>query len=256
MRVATRTSSATRVASSAGSRRARDCRSPMLVAADGADGLAPLAPYDRIIATCAVPWIPPAWIEQLRPGGVMLVDVRGTMSAGNIAKLHRRDGDVVEGRLWAEYGGFMGMQHELAVHPGRSCPTDTAHTIERTSVAGPEVVGGPDGPLAFFVQLHLPTGTQLRQAGEGDDLVTRLVAPDGSWSDVSHASDPSHRYQVVEGGPQPLWRMVEAALERYVALGRPAWQRFGITASTSAQHVWLDSPDSGLTWPIAETSFP
>ncbi len=229
---------------------------PTLATADGVDGLARHAPYDRIIATCAVSRIPAGWIEQLRPGGMLLVDVRGTLSAGNIARLHRRDGGVVEGRLWAEYGGFMGMQHELVVHPGQSYATDTAHVIERTSVAGPEVVSWPDGPLAFFVQLHLPTGTQLRRVGEGDDLVTRLIAPDGSWCDVNHRPDRSRRYRVVEGGPQPLWRTVESALERYVALGRPAWQRFGITASAARQHVWLDSPDSGLTWPIAESSFP
>jgi methyltransferase of ATP-grasp peptide maturase system len=229
---------------------------PTLATADGADGLALHAPYDRIIATCAVTRIPAAWIEQLRPGGIMLVDVRGAMSAGNIAKLHRRDGDVVEGRLWTEYGGFMEMQHALAVHPGRSYPSDVTDTTERTTTAGPEAVDGRDGPLAFFAQLHLPAGTQLRRTGEGDDLVTRLIAPDGSWCDVSHRSDHARRYRAVEGGPQRLWRTVEGALERYMALGRPAWQRFGITASATHQSIWLDSPGSGLTWPIVESSFP
>ncbi|MGH3995296.1 MAG: methyltransferase domain-containing protein, partial [Pseudonocardiaceae bacterium] len=46
---------------------------PALVAADGAEGLAGHAPFDRIIATCSVRAIPPAWIHQLAPGGLLLV---------------------------------------------------------------------------------------------------------------------------------------------------------------------------------------
>ncbi len=43
--------------------------SPTLATADGANGLPEHSPYDRILATCSVQYIPPAWIEQLRPGG-------------------------------------------------------------------------------------------------------------------------------------------------------------------------------------------
>ncbi|MGH3932938.1 MAG: methyltransferase domain-containing protein, partial [Pseudonocardiaceae bacterium] len=57
---------------------------PTLVAADGAGGLAEYAPFDRIIATCSVPAIPLAWIEQLRPGGRILADVEGPLGAGNL----------------------------------------------------------------------------------------------------------------------------------------------------------------------------
>lgn len=42
---------------------------PVLITADGADGAPAYAPFDRIIATCAIPAIPTAWLEQLAPGG-------------------------------------------------------------------------------------------------------------------------------------------------------------------------------------------
>ena len=51
-----------------------------VVAADGAAGYPPGAPYDRIIATVGVSDLAPAWREQLVPGGRIVVplDLRGS----------------------------------------------------------------------------------------------------------------------------------------------------------------------------------
>jgi protein-L-isoaspartate(D-aspartate) O-methyltransferase len=54
---------------------------PTLVAADGAAGLAEHAPFDRIIATCAVPAVPWAWVEQTSPAGVILTDLKAARGA-------------------------------------------------------------------------------------------------------------------------------------------------------------------------------
>ncbi|MGH3961691.1 MAG: MvdC/MvdD family ATP grasp protein [Pseudonocardiaceae bacterium] len=54
---------------------------PTLVTGDGAQGLPGTAPFDRIIATCAVPAIPTQWITQLREGGVIVTDLRGDISS-------------------------------------------------------------------------------------------------------------------------------------------------------------------------------
>ncbi|WP_327291064.1 methyltransferase domain-containing protein [Streptomyces sp. NBC_01198] len=57
-----------------------------VVTGDGALGHPPGAPYDRVIATCELPAIPPAWTEQCRPGarilapfatGLVVLTVRG-----------------------------------------------------------------------------------------------------------------------------------------------------------------------------------
>lgn len=44
-----------------------------VVQGDGALGYPPAAPYDRIVATVGLPDIPPAWPEQLAPGGKIVV---------------------------------------------------------------------------------------------------------------------------------------------------------------------------------------
>ena len=46
-----------------------------VVLADGAQGYAPRASYDRIIATAGVWDIPPAWLRQLRPDGLLVLPI-------------------------------------------------------------------------------------------------------------------------------------------------------------------------------------
>ncbi|NUS16131.1 MAG: methyltransferase domain-containing protein [Streptomyces sp.] len=43
-----------------------------VVTGDGASGYPPGAPYDRVMATCELPSIPPAWIAQCRTGALVL----------------------------------------------------------------------------------------------------------------------------------------------------------------------------------------
>lgn len=54
-------------------------RSVTVVCADGVNGYAPAAPYDRIIATVGVWDLAPAWLDQLAPEGRIVVplDLRG-----------------------------------------------------------------------------------------------------------------------------------------------------------------------------------
>jgi protein-L-isoaspartate(D-aspartate) O-methyltransferase len=54
-----------------------------VVTADGAAGYPPSAPYDRVIATVGVSDLAPSWLDQMSPGGRIVVplDVRGTQVA-------------------------------------------------------------------------------------------------------------------------------------------------------------------------------
>jgi len=42
---------------------------------DGFEGLLAYEPFDKIIITCGAPFIPPKLIEQLKPGGIMVVPI-------------------------------------------------------------------------------------------------------------------------------------------------------------------------------------
>ena len=42
---------------------------------DGFEGLPSFAPFDKIIITCGAPFVPPKLVEQLKPGGIMVIPV-------------------------------------------------------------------------------------------------------------------------------------------------------------------------------------
>src|SRR6201994_363364 len=84
-----------------------------VVAADGAEGYPPGAPYDRIIATVGVSDLAPAWLHQAAPGARIVVplDVRGSQ----LAVAFGRSGS---GGHWVSRSiapcGFMRMRGSLA----------------------------------------------------------------------------------------------------------------------------------------------
>jgi len=64
-------------------------RNVKIVAGDGSLGLPVSAPYDAIIVSAAAPQAPPALVEQLAPGGRLLVPVGDTQQ--QVLQLVRRD---------------------------------------------------------------------------------------------------------------------------------------------------------------------
>ncbi|MFE0809011.1 methyltransferase domain-containing protein [Streptomyces sp. NPDC058848] len=67
---------------------------PAVVTGDGARGVPERAPYDRVLATCALPSVPRAWLAQCRPGGRVL-----TPLATGLAVLTVHDAGHAEGRF-------------------------------------------------------------------------------------------------------------------------------------------------------------
>lgn len=133
---------------------------PTLAVRDGSEGLAAYAPYDRIIVTCGMPFIPTPWITQLAPGGLLLVDLEGPLSAGNLIAL-RRHGEVeqLSGRFLPWFGRFLPMRRDVTAadhhlpspEPDITAPVDT----DWTTVDPAEL----DGEFRLLAQLHLPSGT-------------------------------------------------------------------------------------------------
>jgi protein-L-isoaspartate O-methyltransferase len=228
---------------------------PTLVARDGAEGVAEHAPYDRIIVTCGMPCIPAGWITQLAPGGLLLVDLEGPLSAGNMAAL-RRDGAApeVRGRFLPWFGRFLPMRRNVTAadyHLPQPDRDTTAPVESGCTTVDPVKL---DNEFRFLAQLHLPSGTFHTLTAPPDahqPTHTRLVSPDGSWCDVAREPTADGKHELRQAGPQRLWDTVETAYHQWCALGEPEWSRFGITATPTSQHMWLDDPyESPHQWPL------
>jgi protein-L-isoaspartate(D-aspartate) O-methyltransferase len=65
-----------------------------LIQADGSAGHAAGAPYDRVLVTCAVEAVPPALIDQVADGGILVAPVGPTGGTQQITRITRRDGQT------------------------------------------------------------------------------------------------------------------------------------------------------------------
>ena len=226
---------------------------PTLVAADGAHGLPQHAPYDRIIATCSVPAIPWAWVRQIREEGLILADVKIGKQTGNLVLL-RRNGQRAEGRFDPTYGSFMGIRRDGDTYQRSRADPASRHRDSAQQRITTLDLTRPWEHTAFWFFAHtaLPPGTSCSLRGDGPDQPPRntvLHAPDSSWCEVREDPDNGVR-QVWEAGPHPLWRIIEDTHTAWVRLGKPGWERFGLTATPDRQFIWLDTPDCQHTWPL------
>ncbi len=132
-----------------------------VVCADGWGGWLGAAPYDRLIVTFSAHDIAPAWFEQLREGG-RLVLPWGAPNAQQRAVAFRKEG----GRLVMEslhFCGFMPMRGAHAWSP----PPDTGSGRNWRDWLFP---GQPEGDPTALIAYPLGSAPA---AGEGQHLIKR-----------------------------------------------------------------------------------
>ncbi|MFH7336266.1 methyltransferase domain-containing protein [Streptomyces sp. KHY 26] len=90
---------------------AAGCR-PVVVTGDGARGVPERAPFDRIIATCALSTVPRAWLAQCRPGARILIPL-----ATGLLALTVRDAEHAEGRFLHTAAYFVPLRGQGRAEP-------------------------------------------------------------------------------------------------------------------------------------------
>ncbi|RZQ64328.1 methyltransferase domain-containing protein [Amycolatopsis suaedae] len=217
---------------------------PVCEVADGLRGFAARAPYDRVLCTCSVSAIPPEWLRQTRPGGLVVTTLNRPIGAGLVRVRSGGDG-TGRGRVLPRDGRFMPLRaHRFGADDAVLARARAGGPRRRANLALRTVMD-PASPFEFYAGLVLDG--VLPHFPPDASGVTYLVHPDGSW--VRHLLRDGSEF-VEQGGPRQLWDAVERADGDWRALGRPLRDRFGITVTEEAQYLWLDAPDSPHRWPL------
>ncbi|WP_328901719.1 MULTISPECIES: ATP-grasp peptide maturase system methyltransferase [unclassified Streptomyces] len=211
---------------------------PRLLIGDGLRGDPDGGPYDRLIATCSVRYIPLPWLHQVKPGGRILVTLSGWSYANALALLEVTGPGEATGRFLPGGTSFMiARPHDRPPRPTLTLlPGD-----ERASRIDPAKLDDWTG--GWIAQLAAPSVERL---GAGADQILWDVA---TGSQARTAPDSRGGWTVVQRGPVRLWDRVEEAVRKWQALGEPGQEAFRLTVSAARQRVCLGA-DESLGWEL------
>ncbi|MEU4209525.1 methyltransferase domain-containing protein [Streptomyces sp. NPDC026206] len=212
---------------------------------DGFQGYPDGAPYDRIIATCGLRSFPFAWVEQCRPGG-MIVAPWGT---------HYSNGDAVARLVVADDGGsasgaFTGPVEFMKLRAQRLSPVVHRDYVagsvadgeeSSTTITEAELVGDRFSPQSFALGLRVRGCLNvIADKRDGARPVWFYGLTDRSWACVQFRDQDTAR--VWQSGPRRLWDEVEVAYRWWLGRDKPEHTRFGLTVTPEEQRAWLDDP--------------
>ncbi|MGP3922778.1 ATP-grasp peptide maturase system methyltransferase [Streptomyces sp. 8N616] len=206
------------------------------VTGDGLLGNPRRAPYDRIIATCAVRRIPYTWIRQTRPGGIILATVGpGSWSYGTgLAKLTVKDDGTAEGRIIGP-SSFMPARSQAVVPVSGDLAACTAYAdTERKAIIEPDRLN--EWMPAFLAQLAAPGQLVRAVAGGGQETVYLF---DTSRESFAALTADAGEWTVRQGGPLAIWDAIEGAVAAWRDAGEPDISAVRVEVSPHAHVYWI-----------------
>jgi protein-L-isoaspartate(D-aspartate) O-methyltransferase len=179
---------------------------------DGAEGFAAAAPYDRIILTVGAWDLAPAWLEQLRPSGRLLLPLAVGGGSQKVVAFERADDHLVS--VSVRDGNFMALRGSLAPHvrwgtlfpePGLILGLYQVRTIDAEGVYAALLSPGVDTPVALHAQVEeIWRGFGLWLATREPSACTLGAVGDGAARDVvsgvfGTAAPFEHTFGLLEG---------------------------------------------------------
>jgi hypothetical protein len=209
---------------------------PHLIVGDGAERFPERAPYDRVHVTCGIHTVPYAWVEQARPGAVIVAPYCPGFGSNHALRLVVRADGTAVGRF-PGFASYMMMRSQRAAEIGEADPglarPFTSRVDPRTLAYAP-----PGADLAISTLTGLRSHTYRE-----DDFFRMWVMGDGDeWAAVSW--EPGRAaYEGYQIGGRGVWGEAVDAYFRWVSWGEPGRDRFGMTVTAEGQRVWLDTPE-------------
>lgn len=214
-----------------------------VVHGDALEGHATAAPFDLMHSGIGVPCVPPAWVEQLAPGGRLLTTLTTrTPSWPGQLLVTRTPAGSVEAVLRGGPRGYrplhgyrwltaVPLRPRIAADPGRP---------RSTRLAPP-----PDDAYGFWIAAAYLAPGLVR---DFQARTMTIVAPeDDSWAVAGLDGTTVRAY-----GPRDVWAELEEVHARWVGVGRPSTYRVEIPATGGPQHVASGTGTGALTWVLPD----
>jgi protein-L-isoaspartate O-methyltransferase len=217
---------------------------PTVAVADGFHGHAASAPYDRVISTCRVLQVPPAWIDQTRPGGLVLA-----MLPHGMAQLTVRADGSAEGHFHPVAFGFMYMREHWPPQPSSSALIELASgdgSTRPATDADDSLIEEP-ADAAIWMLVKLVSWVDVTRIYVSSTQRLYVDRFDYSWALLDYGEG-----QVTQGGPRRIWELAIELHREWWTRDRPDRERFGLTVTANRhQYVWLDDPSGQHRWDLA-----
>ncbi|WP_244375975.1 methyltransferase domain-containing protein [Streptomyces ficellus] len=202
---------------------------PNLACGDGEAGWSDEAPFDRVLATCALRTVPHPLVRQLVPGGILVAPLARDFWSGAIVQLTADGSGSATGRFQGS-ASYMPMRSHRPAPPPPVAETTCRPTIVTIDPRQLLSLG-----FALYAGARLP-GVRM----------VHVTRPDGAqvWLQDEHgaAATVSTGEAAYEYGARCLWQEAERVHAEYIALGSPGVHDFGLTVTAHAQQVWLHQP--------------
>lgn len=220
---------------------------PTLVTADGLHGFEPSAPYNRVIATCSVRNVPPAWIRQSAPGAIVLTTLSGWQYGSAYARLTVNADGTASGNFLPDTYSFMLARPHLPPTLNLSGIKDLSASPSRPARITFESLD--DWTARFIGQLASPDAQYTaRKVADGPMVEYLIDAISGSTASLTPHEDGIP--DVREHGPIALWSRVEQAITSWQHAGSPRIEQFRIEVGPDFQRVYLPG-DESLNWVVS-----
>lgn len=210
---------------------------------DGLWGRPSRAPYDRVIATCAVRRIPYTWVRQTKPGGIILTTVGSWPYGTGLAKVTVHDDGTAEGRIIGP-SSFMQARSQVQAPPADDLSARTAYADTRRPTRLPPTLMDQWMP-AFLTQLTLPCAQYVRaRDSEGARL---LYLFDDERESFAAFTESASGWAVRQGGPVRLWDRAEEALIAWQDAGQPDIDSVRLHVTERVHTYWVEAQPQ-MTW--------
>lgn len=213
--------------------------SATVITGDGTHGWAADAPYDSVIATAGTASVPPAWVEQTRPGGRLVVPLTNDWQPPGIAVLERTAHGAV-GRL-AGPAAFMALRGQ-AVSRVRAQDDTTATVETSTTKLHPYHLVGDRAAATAIGQRVTGITWVWREREDGGHLW--MYGAEGSWACLDTTVGLPH--EVEQAGPRRLFDEVADAYRWWKHAGKPGVDAWVVVIDGDGQRISLEPVPTAL----------